>query len=187
MGYITSVYIQPSQTRIICVQPTHRDLYYLVKFLPAYALPAGIPSMTDLIHPEGSLQSPRDLPSPGQSSFLYQRSHSTSAPDLLPAPVTSATSKKTTFLEPIHSPHSTRSASREKVILPRADERFLLPAHMPPKYHFFDLFPFSLLVGWLARRGREVKGKKAAGLRAKMRRNAVSHNLPLEISLYLVS
>jgi putative membrane protein len=92
------------------------------------------------------------------------------------------------FYQPGHDrpPHSAHG-TREKIILQRADEVHLLPAHMPPKYHIFDLFPFSLLVQYLTKRGKEVKGKKAARLRAKMRKNAVSHNLPLEISLYLVS
>ncbi|KAF8066963.1 Bestrophin, RFP-TM, chloride channel-domain-containing protein [Lyophyllum atratum] len=167
----------------------YQDLYYLVKFLPAYALPAGIPSASDLRSPEytNGPASPRDvrLPSsPGANCFLYQRSYA-SAPDLLPTPVTSSGSKKTTFLDP--PPHTPFSMPREKTILPPGDEAFLLPGRLPPKYHIFDLFPFSLLVKWLTKRGREVKGKKATKLRAKMRQNAVSHNLPLEISLYLSS
>ncbi|RDB30055.1 hypothetical protein Hypma_013889 [Hypsizygus marmoreus] len=186
----------------------YQDLYYLVKFLPAYAMPAGIPSMADLSSPTDAtytipaLTSPtsresRGPSSPGQSSFLYQRSFSASAPDILPQPVTSRTSmsKKTTFADTVpvapqshlHSPRSPYAHPRDKVILPRGDEGFLMPASMPPKYHLFDLFPFSLLVQWLTKRGREIKGKKAAKLRAKMRKNAVSHNLPLEISLYLSS
>jgi hypothetical protein len=56
---------------------------------------------------------------------------------------------------------------------------------MPPKYSLFDLFPFSLLVKALTRSGREVGGVKAARLRAR-RRGVTSHNIPLEISLYLV-
>ncbi|KAI9064729.1 UPF0187-domain-containing protein [Trametes sanguinea] len=67
------------------------------------------------------------------------------------------------------------------------DEAFLLPARMPPKYHLFDLFPFSLLVHALTKRGKDVKGKKAARIRAKLRSRTVTHNLPLEISLYLSS
>lgn len=151
------------------------------------------PNVSPMTSPSNSTLSPSDPQNPKSStrhgSLLYQRSYSASAPHLLPPPVTSATSKKTTFLEPMHAPRSgpTYSAPREKIILPRGDEGFLLPSHMPPKYHIFDLFPFSLLVAWLTRRGREVKGKKAAKLRAEMRKNAVSHNLPLEISLYLVS
>jgi len=161
----------------------YQDLYHLVKFLPEYALPAGIPSEADLMSMENSSRRNTRIPSsPGNSSFLYRRNYSI-PPSILPAPVTSP-SKGMTFLEPApHSPHSVQ----EKIILHRSDEGFLLPAQMPPKYHLFDLFPFSLLVKWLTKRGQEVKGKKAAKLRAKMRQNAVSHNLPLEISLYLSS
>ena len=81
---------------------------------------------------------------------------------------------------------STTKVDRDKVILSRADEVYLLPSKLPPKYHYFDIFPLSLLVDLLTDRGKTLKGKKAARLRAKMRNKAISHNLPLEISLYLV-
>ncbi|KAJ7433549.1 hypothetical protein FB451DRAFT_1380290 [Mycena latifolia] len=78
----------------------------------------------------------------------------------------------------------------QKIILACSDKAFLLPASMPPEYHLFDLFPFSLLVKCLTKRAREVKGKNAARMRAKMLmekngHGVGSHNLPLEISLYL--
>ncbi|KAG6918810.1 hypothetical protein DXG01_011562 [Tephrocybe rancida] len=162
----------------------YQDLYYLVKFLPAYALPPSIPSAIDLRPPHLPDAAP-DVPSPNTtSSFLYQRSYS-SAPSL-PLPATSATSRKTSFLTPIRE-HSRVTINKEKIILQRADEGHLLPARRPPKYHIIDLFPFSLAVRFLTRRGAELKGKTAARLRAKMRKNTVSHNLPLEISLYLSS
>jgi ion channel-forming bestrophin family protein len=65
-------------------------------------------------------------------------------------------------------------------------EADLLPARDPPKYSYFDLFPFSLLVKFLTKRGRKLKGKKAALLRAKLHQSSVTQNLPLEISLYIV-
>jgi hypothetical protein len=176
-----------------------RDLYYLVKFLPAYALPKGIPSQADLDQP-GHHDSPPSSPvrdqQPtdgsigGASSFLYQRRHS-SAPHL-PAPVTSAQQaprlSNVTYVA-THEPQAGEASPEyaEKVILPRADESYLMPARMPPKYHIFDLFPFSLVVRFLTKRGASLKGRKAARMRAKMRDRGVSHNLPLEISLYLVS
>lgn len=58
---------------------------------------------------------------------------------------------------------------------------------MPPKYSIFDVFPLSLLVKALTKRGKNVKGKKGARMRAKMRTGGKTQNLPLEISLYLVS
>ena len=165
-----------------------RDLYYLVKFLPAYALPAGRPSMISLTQP-AEVESDDPMSPRGVDD--------SSTPDLLPPPVTAprkSSRTRTTFLEPDHSsyarPHRVREhplREKEQVILSPEDEKFLFPGYMPPKYHLFDLFPFSLLVGILTARGKDVKGKKAAKIRAQMRKNAVSHNLPHEISLYLVS
>ncbi|KAG5653807.1 hypothetical protein H0H81_010275 [Sphagnurus paluster] len=221
----------------------YKDLYYLVKFLPEYALPAGIPTTgdgddhdhdnhdeKDPAHDDHEpVKSPNDTrpgkgSSNGGSSFLYQRSYS-SAPTL-PLPATATSPKRATFAEPVHAANgnghghanggangaprtsmgqflyapSSHSHSRSradkppntpgnnnKIILPRHDELFLLPARMPPKYHILDLFPFSLVVRMLTKRGKELRGRKAAKLRARMRQNAVSHNLPLEISLYLSS
>nr|GAT50619.1 predicted protein [Mycena chlorophos] len=222
----------------------YQDLYYLVKFLPAYALPAGIPSNADLTNMEGEANgglSPRSRPSDASArggptldnpgSFLYQRtdpSTSMSAPHL-PLPATSpgkisipdsvpegrrqnippplmispptrrnTLDEKTPNAE-VRSVTSLRSGisglqspgvgEPQKIILAKTDEAYLLPAKMPPKYHLFDLFPFSLLVRSLTKRGKELKGKKAARLRAKMLREKEkgSHNLPLEISLYLSS
>lgn len=175
-----------------------RDLYYLVKFLPAYALPAGKPSKTDLTQPDdSSFDRHIELPSPRASSVGHDKHPSNTASDHLPVPVTTSTkfsNKKTTFLEPnpsfhnhLHRHPDLKLRDKEQVILSSEDEKFLFPAYMPPKYHFFDLFPFSLLVGTLTAHGKEVKGKKAAKIRAQMRKNAVSHNLPHEITLYLVS
>ncbi|KAF7368787.1 hypothetical protein MVEN_00203800 [Mycena venus] len=234
----------------------YQDLYYLVKFLPAYALPAGIPSNADLTNGADADSTGAAGRSPiltrlsdashnrpslggGPGSFLYQRqasadSKSMSAPHL-PLPATSPT-RHTSFAskiaripeggagKPIPPPltiqpptrlnspveksdagqgaelrssksmRSMKSALRsplpgeaQKIILARQDESFLLPGSMPPKYHLFDLFPFSLLVKCLTKRGAELKGKKAARMRAKMLGGAGSHNLPLEISLYLSS
>ena len=140
----------------------YEDLYHLVKFLPPYALPAGLPSVVDL----------SEMPT-GRSSDGTRHSASRSEPrktaeDQLPLPVTS---------EP-RSPTSKTSKVRP------GDENFLLPARIPPQFAIFDVFPFSLLVRQLTKRGKDIKGKKAARLRA--REHVISHNIPLEISLYLV-
>ncbi|KAJ7171113.1 Bestrophin, RFP-TM, chloride channel-domain-containing protein [Mycena filopes] len=193
----------------------YQDLYYLVKFLPAYALPTGIPSNADLTNGAGmdGGRSPTfsdashahgfrpSLPNqPG--SFLYQRSppSSMSAPHL-PLPVTATSPSSSSPASPAYNRDRDRRTSfaaripgipERKIILARPDETYLLPGSLPPKYHLFDLFPFSLLVRCLTKRGREVKGKKAARMRAKMSAGAGgggggSHNLPLEVSLYLSS
>jgi len=67
----------------------------------------------------------------------------------------------------------------------------LLPARNPPRTSIFDIWPFSTLVKVLTKRGHAISGKKAARERAKQRRgkegDIVSHNIPLEITLYLSS
>ena len=118
---------------------------------------------------------------------------SESAPHL-PLPATSPgrageKSEKVEFLDPPppRAPNSTASTTgrRPKESLSESDG-FLLPARNPPQYSYFDLFPFSLLVKFLTKRGKQVKGKKGARLRAKLQHHSGNHNLPLEISLYLV-
>lgn len=78
---------------------------------------------------------------------------------------------------------------KKRLVLAQNEEKLLFSSSMPPKYSLFDFFPFfpfSLMIGYFADRG-QYKGKRAARLRAKMQSSVVSHNLPLEISLYLVS
>ncbi|KAF8908125.1 Bestrophin, RFP-TM, chloride channel-domain-containing protein [Gymnopilus junonius] len=195
----------------------YQDLYYLVKFLPAYALPAGLPSMTDLSSDEESearpvqplatpmsnaFPSPTSANSPRQQSFsnptgknitiapmssvLFQRNLPTSPDSLLPAPVTvNSPGQRSSFLETVTS--GRKSMDKERFILNRHDEAYLMPSSMPPKWAIFDFFPFSLLVQHMTKQGKSVKGKKGARVRAKLRHNAIGHNLPLELSLYLSS
>ena len=140
----------------------YEDLYHLVKFLPPYALPAGLPSMVDVSETNRS--------SDGTRHSTSRNDHKEGAGDQLPLPVTS-------------EPRSPVSGS----VKPRpGDDSFLLPARNPPQFAIFDVFPFSLLVRQLTKRGKDVKGKKAARLRATLREHVDSHNIPLEISLYLV-
>ena len=142
----------------------YEDLYHLVKFLPPYALPTGLPSMVDLT----------EMPTNRSSDGIR---HSTSR------------NNRKEGAEPGHLPLPATSGLRSPVlgsVKPHTvDYSFLLPAHNPPQFAIFDVFPFSLLIRRLTERGKNVKGKKAARLRA-MRHLADSHNIPLEISLYLV-
>lgn len=139
----------------------YEDLYHLVKFLPPYALPAGLPSVADLS------EMPTGRSSDGTRHSVSRNEPKKSAEDQLPLPVTSV-------------PGYPKSKSSKAY---PGDELYLLPARNPPKFAIFDVFPFSLLVRQLTKRGKDVKGKKAARLRASTRE---SHNIPLEISLYLV-
>ncbi|CCM03451.1 uncharacterized protein FIBRA_05584 [Fibroporia radiculosa] len=180
------------------------DLYHLVKFLPSYALPPGIPSALDVsdilsmqpgsqdgndatngherkVSDARSLQSITSPTSPKSPSFARSVQ--------LPVPATSP-GRRTTFANRLPKPSveyekdDREEKSSTNVLV---DEGFLLPARNPPQYHLLDLFPFSLVVKLLTKRGKDVKGKTAARIRAKLRSKTVSHNLPLEISFYLVN
>ncbi|KAI0031895.1 Bestrophin, RFP-TM, chloride channel-domain-containing protein, partial [Vararia minispora EC-137] len=193
------------------------DLYHLVKFLPAYALPAGLPSAIDLHDPGSGSSIPPHSPLPRTSaattglrksasivSFASRQPPDVSRRDVrnnkntkdlrldtiaatpgngslenLPLPVT-ADEKGPATAEPRHSVGAKSSLNGPV-------EEYLLPARNPPKYSYFDFFPFSLLVRSLTKRGRELSGKKAQRLRAKLLTSSVTHNLPHEISLYLSS
>ncbi|KAI0067026.1 UPF0187-domain-containing protein [Artomyces pyxidatus] len=203
------------------------DLYHLVKYLPSYALPAGLPSAVDVatelptspksLHAFPTSPSLQRRVSDSRSSIANGRPHirlsdaghgqrspglpristpkspSASAPHL-PLPVTSSeksmVSEKITFVD---APPSARLNPSSKSMTGKSardsidGDGFLLPARNPPEYSYFDIFPFSLLVRFLTKRGKEVKGKKGAKLRAKLRNASVTHNLPLEISLYMSS
>ncbi len=100
----------------------------------------------------------------------------------LPLPNTTPRQRSTLKDTPM-SPN-TREVFNEK------GEPHLFPAMTPPKYSIFDVFPFSLLVKFLTKRGRRLEGRKAQKLRAILGRgeggDVISHNVPLEITLYLV-
>jgi ion channel-forming bestrophin family protein len=70
-------------------------------------------------------------------------------------------------------------------------EPVLLPARNPPPFGIFDIFPLTLLVKPLLNHGFDVGGKLAQKTRAKLSgegtvRTSVNHDIPLEITLYLV-
>ncbi|KAI0659116.1 UPF0187-domain-containing protein [Cubamyces menziesii] len=190
------------------------DLYHLVKFLPSYALPAGLPSVVDVTSMDGlSTRSPLRARGDSTAADLTSlREEVTSldmpaspiaptSPSQLPFPATATSPRKVSHVKVDIPPRASmngrgRPHDKEKQadkgstysgISGTQEDNFLLPARMPPKYHLFDLFPFSLLVHALTKRGKDVKGRKAARIRAKLRSKTVTHNLPLEISLYLSS
>jgi hypothetical protein len=63
----------------------------------------------------------------------------------------------------------------------------ILPARIPPSFTFLDILPIAPFVRSRARRGKQVQGRRAARVRARMLRTQGSHNIPLEISFYLSS
>lgn len=180
------------------------DLYHLVKFLPPYWLPPTIPSPKDISDPTTMSSGPdrkayaygEDTYPPGspklerstsETSGLSKRQGPPFPAPEVPLPTTSP-SKKASFFQSSPTVRSQKHRTpSEKLgsVVGLHDEGFLLPARMPPKYSYFDLFPFSLFVRFLTNDGKQVKGRKAARLRAK-KQTAESQNLPLEISLYLV-
>jgi putative membrane protein len=128
-------------------------------------------------------------PTPATESQLHQRSNNTAystTRTLLSSPIPSDLSAAEQGPASPNSEEFRRSIQeRGNVVLNREDEAYLLPGFLPPKYHLLDLFPFSLIVRCLTKDGKGLSGRKAARLRAKLQ--SVSHNIPLEISLYLVS
>lgn len=102
----------------------------------------------------------------------------------------SASDNEGTKNEDIEAQLPTLSSRRGKSLTPVNDKLasanpILMPARNPPSYTIFDVFPFSLLVHFLTKRGKKLGGKKAA--KEKLKQRVVSHNIPLEITLYLVS
>ncbi|KDQ16816.1 hypothetical protein BOTBODRAFT_129750, partial [Botryobasidium botryosum FD-172 SS1] len=159
----------------------YEDLYHLLKHLPAYALPAGRPSMHE--QEDSSEDGDTASPSPEKQSRSLDTSHSR-----LPYPVTTP-----------GAPNAPASANRNAPLLsPNSAVRFstdsryqrpekpdLLPSHCPPESSIFDVWPLSAVASLLIKKGKQVKGKKAA--RRHATRRVISHNLPLEITLYLSS
>ncbi|KAM5531168.1 hypothetical protein V8D89_014200 [Ganoderma adspersum] len=191
------------------------DLYHLVKFLPSYALPPGMPSLVDVSSTtsdgastrsplrnrgDSSAAYPGDLEHPSELPMMPPSPRSATHHQTGPLPFPATSPRKVTVQADLPMPRlSTNGRSRtfdekqmDKISVHSGKlgvdpGEFLLPARNPPRYHLLDLFPLSLFVGFLAKRGKEVKGKKAARIRARLRSRTVTHNLPLEISLYLSS
>jgi hypothetical protein len=123
---------------------------------------------------------------------IVKRTASGSAPDLpLPATTPGDVEPVDEKQERLEVPRRSRVSKSDGSVhdigsTATLGEADLLPARDPPQYSYFDLFPFSLLIKFLTKRGKKVKGKKAALLRAKLHHHAGTQNLPLEISLYIV-
>lgn len=140
------------------------DLYHLVKYLPQYALPAGMPSQADLGDSAEDMPSLQSRPRRSSDVRSARSVHSQTAPPSMPSlpkveegelPLPAASSprrnKKATWKKE-------QGEKDEKVSTHSAmEDGMLLPARMPPKYHLLDLWPLSLLVRWLTKKGKDVK------------------------------
>lgn len=189
------------------------DLYHLVKFLPSYAFPAGVIQsefeQAANLHRTSSYREAAEKNSASQDGprpsitiepatpgveNVYQ---SSAGPDTtqrvsyggLPFPATEKSRTKANVRTRTGRSMSFNSgplSPRSGTFATRSDKDVvLLPASLPPKHSVFDIFPLSLFIKCLWRKGKVVEGKKAARMRAK--HVVVTRNVPLEISMYLVS
>lgn len=163
------------------------DLYHLVKFLPSYALPAGIPSNLDLADaaqsPNGdgaAIATGAGRPRRASDVRSARSGHSYTGPPqqpvlpkveegMLPPPVPTSP-RRLAFLDAIRRPswEKERSEKDEKVSTYSAmEDGFLLPARNPPRYHLLDLWPLSMVVKLLTKKGKEVKVRRARWLQWK--------------------
>ncbi len=165
----------------------YKDLYYLVKFLPEYALPAGRPSETALSSPpkpdffnarDGGTLKEKSVDPPQHVRYRQHVSAGSSLPFSATTPSTRPPDRRKDGDLPLPLFRRTNTMN---TIIPQSDEIYLLPGNITPNYYILTIFPFSLLDRVLTRKSsRTEKG------RAELRNKAISHNIPLEISLYLV-
>lgn len=159
-----------------------------MKFLPEYALPAGRPSEIDLSSPP----KPDFLPNARHGGTLKEKSvdppqhvryrQHVSTGSSLPFPATTPLTRLPDHRKDGDLPLPLfRRTNTTNTIISQSDEMYLLPGNITPTYYILTIFPFSLLDRVLTR-----KSTKAGKRRAELRNKAISHNIPLEISLYLV-
>ncbi|CAE6443349.1 unnamed protein product [Rhizoctonia solani] len=169
----------------------YEDLYHLVKFLPAYSLPAGMPNQrvksrasAEIIEatiddPQGrgswSASTSTDLPTTNKNGRTSFQLPGATEKDMS-GPTSPGLGRGSTMR---------RSGTNYRRISGPHGAVDLAPASNPPKWGAFDVWPLSLLVKVLTRKGKNVSGKKAAKERAK--HHVISHNIPLEITLYMSS
>lgn len=167
----------------------YEDLYHLVKFLPAYSLPAGMPpqavksrTSTEIADATG-ISSANDTQGRASWSGSAVTHLPTSNRDQLPASTEKVSNGPTSPGLPRGST-ARRSGTHYRRVSGPYGQVELAPSSNPPKWGAFDLWPLSMLVKLLTKKGKNVTGKKAAKERAK--NTVVSHNIPLEITLYMV-
>lgn len=105
----------------------------------------------------------------------------------LPVPVTrGSTGRKATYLSTCRPPVADGDKREGRMVLELDDEKYLMPAYKPPRWGFLDVILFPAMVEFMTRHGREMNGRRAGRIRAQMAASQRSHNLPLELSLYIV-
>ena len=148
----------------------YEDLYHLVKYLPAYALPAGlhIPADSTSLDGEGPPSPPPrcedgTIP-PSDPESLRKREPQTpsvtsdSSRSTLHPPATSPRECSVNpQIPPLHRKETFDKGEMGVASSSNASEDFLLPARNPPKYYLLDQFPFSPLVALLTKGRKEGK------------------------------
>jgi len=131
--------------------------------------------------PRGAVPPALNLSSRGTGSPMNSPRHGWSVRfPRSPNPATPITPKTSRPVPP-------RTATRHEGALAEEDEIYLIPAYKPPRFQILELWPFSILKGRRIRSAKNAKGERARKIRAKMMNKADTHNLPLEISLYIGS
>ncbi|KAG8741422.1 hypothetical protein FRC10_002869, partial [Ceratobasidium sp. 414] len=168
----------------------YEDLYHLVKFLPAYSLPAGMPPPTVQSRTSAEASEATDVSTATNTQHRQSWSGSTSThlptsnrDSRLPAVLEKGTSNGPLSPGLPRGSTSHRPGTHYRRAHGPYGEVDLAPSSDPPKWGVFDVWPLSLLVKVLTKRGKNVAGKMAARERAK--HAVVSHNIPLEITLYM--
>lgn len=128
------------------------DLYHLVKFLPAYALPTSIPSRVDL--PDAATKSDDEVGKEGEG---------------LPEPATAKPSSSRTRSGSCDKRSFEREPEEEREeggCEGRKDEPELLPAYNLPRFHILDIWPLSAIVRVLMKRGKDIKARSSSPMLA---------------------
>ena len=125
------------------------DLYHLVKFLPSYALPASIPSRVDLADAatnsddDASENAAVGLPEPATSSSANSKRKRGSC-------------DKRRFESEAEEEWEEEGCGEDSE-KERAHEPELLPAYNLPKFHILDIWPLSVVVRVLIKRGKDIR------------------------------
>ncbi|KIY45708.1 hypothetical protein FISHEDRAFT_48789, partial [Fistulina hepatica ATCC 64428] len=161
----------------------YADLYHLVKFLPAYALPAGIVSKNDA---DQSLMVAPDDDETDDDTLAGDEGEHNKTKDVDEQGQDHDVEQGDTFV----SRHEAVQDSRQT--LSRSEELYLLPAHNPKGdlRQVFDVWPFSQIIEAFKsfrKRHTTPTAHKLAKMRARAMNEMTSKNLPFEITLYLGS
>ncbi|EUC60697.1 bestrophin protein, partial [Rhizoctonia solani AG-3 Rhs1AP] len=164
----------------------YEDLYKLVKFLPAYALPDSTRTQhdCDCEGGDGEMSESPVAETRRQQSWVSGSTAYPNAPELpRDARITIAEVGEKVRARRGATLRARTQAKLKPMDGPGKGPVYLLPARNPPKWSIYDVWPFTLLTEVFPERFNS--GKKAARLwRMKC---PITLNVPLEITFYLSS